>query len=267
MLIEIFQINDLGELGILKQRPSYVAARSPGLPELLSPEDPSLSSCCGEISRPLSRLPSSVNTRAALSASTVLGVAMAAGNAIVLPPIFKAGDSSRHSSGGSRSASIPGQGGSHGFRSKNPWRPWLWGNGDRSSCTGLCLCVGVRRGGGRFHLCIFPSGFPFALAHSLNNNAPSAALSWAQCRRLRGWLWLAPSRGRLWSGSLHGGPCPPHSSLCHTPIGRDSTLAVSQRGEQGDWPHQGHWLVMAELGEHRVSCPPPSISVSVTPLL
>lgn len=101
MLIEIFQINDLEELGVLKQRPSYVTARSPGLPVLSSHEDPSLSSCCGEISRPLSRLPPYLNTQAALSESTVLGAAMAAGNAIVLPPIFKAGDSSFPSSGSS----------------------------------------------------------------------------------------------------------------------------------------------------------------------
>ena len=52
-MIEIFQINDLGELGALKQRAGYITARSLGLPVLGCHEDPSLSSCCGEISTAL----------------------------------------------------------------------------------------------------------------------------------------------------------------------------------------------------------------------
>lgn len=45
LLIEIFRINDLGEFSILKQRTSYVTARSPSLLVLSGHEDPSLSSC------------------------------------------------------------------------------------------------------------------------------------------------------------------------------------------------------------------------------
>jgi hypothetical protein len=52
LLIEIFQINDLGEVSILKQWTGYVIARSPGLLVLSSYEEPSLSSCTERLAWP-----------------------------------------------------------------------------------------------------------------------------------------------------------------------------------------------------------------------
>lgn len=177
---------------------------------LSSHEDPSLSSCCGEISRPLSRLPSYWNTQAALSESTVLGAAMAAGNAIVLPPVFKAGDCSLHSPGSSGWPGSQAKAGRTAFVLRTRAGLCFGAVGTAIHGRGcVCVLVCVCRGGGRFHLCIFAFEFPFMFARSLNNNAPSPTLFWAQGQMLRGWFWLAPSRRRF--GLAHTGPCPPHS--------------------------------------------------------
>lgn len=80
--------------------------------------------------------------RTALSESTVLGVVMAVGSAIVLPRIFKAGDSFFHSVS-SRLALIPGQHRMHSLLLRAPWRPSLLDNRDDCSWTDRCLCAYV----------------------------------------------------------------------------------------------------------------------------
>lgn len=117
-----------GELGALKQRAGYITARSLGLPVLGRHEDPSLSSCCGEISMALCHFWRCVLTlwgSLIWKHCTLCGYAV--GNDIVPPHIFKAQDSPCPSSVSSRLALILGQGRMHAFLSKKPREVFSFG--------------------------------------------------------------------------------------------------------------------------------------------
>lgn len=218
LLIEIFQINDLGEISILKQRTGYITARSPGLLVLSGHEDPSLSSCCREISVPLCHFWHSVlvflHSRAALSESTVL---------VWLRPwemplsflIF-----SRRGTVPSTLRSAPGWPWSQAqkecmaFSLRTPLRASLLDSRDRCSRTGVCgrrgvgVCACIERVGFATSPFIFPNALSCLFIHSAEMHwAPT--VFWAQ-----GWDWgngsgLDPS---WWKHSPAGtDPCQPHS--------------------------------------------------------
>lgn len=257
LLIEIFQINDLGELGILKQRTSYVTARSPGLLVLSSHEDPSQSSCCGEIRTPLCHFWHCIWTLStALSEGTVLSAVVAAGNAIVLLHIFKAQDSSFHSPVSTRLGLIPGQGRMHGFLSENPVEAFAWTIGTTVLAL-VCVCV----------VFFTPTFFSLNSLSCLFIHSTKMhwvpPLSWAPWQKSRGGL-------RLWllhEGGYHlasRGPCSPTAFLCHTdPIGRDlrnhrtQTLCCSKGVKWegvSDLPEVRGWA-LTELEWKQVACP------------
>lgn len=141
-MIEIFQISDLGELGLLKQRAGYVRASSPGPLVLNSQGEPPLSSCCGEINAPVSFLTSYFNTwrQPYLEALTVRG--SAAPGALLSRSYFQGPGQLLPLSGSSRLALTPGQAERTAFFLRAPWRSSVLDNRDNYSSTGVYVCKG-----------------------------------------------------------------------------------------------------------------------------